>query len=153
MKIVLLYRGSRDGWTIANFHSKCDNKGPTIMFVKTSLGRLCGAFTPLPWDSTGSWKKDESKQAFLFSLDSFTSYPLTDPIYTIFCRNDHGPLFGYGGHNLWIGYMAILNTANASYCQLGSNFSIPGDKDGASPLTGEKVNFTCAEVEIFSVGN
>ena len=63
VKIVLLYRGSRDGWSPANFHTFCDNKGPTIIFVKTSTGRLCGGFSKIPWDSagSGSWKKDESK--------------------------------------------------------------------------------------------
>ena len=30
---VLLYRASRDGWTGANFHSRCDNKGPTVIVV------------------------------------------------------------------------------------------------------------------------
>ena len=55
-EMVLLFRGSRDGWKHLNFHSKCDNQGPTITFIKTSLGRLCGGFTPLPWESTGVWK-------------------------------------------------------------------------------------------------
>ena len=30
----LLYRASRDGNTVAAFHEKCDNKGPTIVIAK-----------------------------------------------------------------------------------------------------------------------
>ena len=28
--LLLLHRASRDGWAASNFHSCCDNKGPTI---------------------------------------------------------------------------------------------------------------------------
>ena len=137
-EMVLLFRGSRDGWKHSNFHSKCDNQGPTITFIKTSLGRLCGGFTPLPWDSTtsGAWKQDFSKQAFLFSLDSQTVYPLTDPSLTIYCASANGPLFG-NGQNLSAGYTSKdLNTPNVSHCVIGNNYSIPGDANGNSVLTG-----------------
>ena len=113
-EMVLLFRGSRDGWKPLNFHSKCDNQGPTITFIKTSLGRLCGGFTPLPWDSDGGWKTDPSKQAFLFSLDSQTVYPLTDPRDTSYSNSTYGPLFG-AGHNLSAGYERTdINTPNES---------------------------------------
>ena len=29
--IKLLYRGSKDGWAVTDFHRLCDNKGPTVM--------------------------------------------------------------------------------------------------------------------------
>ena len=32
----LIYRASRDGWTAADFHSRCDYKGPTVTVI-TSL--------------------------------------------------------------------------------------------------------------------
>ena len=108
VKMHLLFRGSRDGWKYKNFHKKCDNQGPTIMLIKTSLGRLCGAFTPLPWDSTSNcWKEDTSQQAFLFSLDSQTIYPIDKAdSFAIYCRDTHGPMFGGGMgyfHNFTVG--------------------------------------------------
>jgi hypothetical protein len=40
----LLYRASRDGWQTTDFHRLCDNKGPTVVIVKASNGRLCGGY-------------------------------------------------------------------------------------------------------------
>ena len=147
--MVLLFRGSRDGWKPFNFHSKCDNQGPTITYIKTSLGQLCGGFTPLPWDSDGGWKNDPSKKSFLFSLDSQTVYPLTNPALTIYCDSICGAVFG--DKNLAVGYCCDLNTPNNSKCLIGNNYSIPDDGYGSSVLTGEKLNFTCADIEVYAV--
>ena len=134
-EMVLLFRGSRDGWKHLNFHSKCDNQGPTITYIKTSLGQLCGGFTPLPWDSDGGWKNDPSKKSFLLSLDSQTVYPLTDPQYTMGNVSTLGPYFG--NQNLSAGYTSTdLNSQNESYCTIGRSYSIPGDVNGNSILTG-----------------
>ena len=31
---IMLYRGSRDGYSAKQFHDKCDEKGPTLTLVK-----------------------------------------------------------------------------------------------------------------------
>ena len=41
----LLYKASQDGWTAANFHTKCDNKGATITLIKSEFGKTFGGFT------------------------------------------------------------------------------------------------------------
>ena len=46
----LLFRASRDGFASRNFHSKCDNKGPTITVVKSG-GYIFGGFTEQSWTS------------------------------------------------------------------------------------------------------
>ena len=46
----LLFRASRDGSAGRNFHSKCDNKGPTITIVKSG-GYSFGGFTEKSWIS------------------------------------------------------------------------------------------------------
>ena len=46
----LLFRASRDGFAASAFHSKCDNKGPTITVVKSG-GNIFGGFTEKPWAS------------------------------------------------------------------------------------------------------
>ena len=44
----LLFRASRDGFTASTFHSKCDNKGPTVTVVKCGAN-IFGGFTEKPW--------------------------------------------------------------------------------------------------------
>ena len=48
---VLLYRASRDGWTASNFHSCCDNKGPTVTVIKSG-NYIFGGYTEQPWQSS-----------------------------------------------------------------------------------------------------
>ena len=49
--VKLLYRGSKDGWDAKDFHSLCDNQGPTVTIVKSSAGRVSGGFTTVSWTS------------------------------------------------------------------------------------------------------
>ncbi len=46
----LLFRASRDGFAAATFHSKCDNKGPTVTIVKSG-NNIFGGFTDVSWAS------------------------------------------------------------------------------------------------------
>ena len=46
----LLFRASRDGFGSETFHSKCDNKGPTITVVKSGAN-IFGGFTEKSWTS------------------------------------------------------------------------------------------------------
>ena len=45
----LLYRASRNGWGASNFHSCCDNKGPTVTVVKSG-NYIFGGYTEQHWD-------------------------------------------------------------------------------------------------------
>ena len=46
----LLFRASRDGFAASAFHSKCDNKGPTVTVVKSGAN-IFGGFTEKSWIS------------------------------------------------------------------------------------------------------
>ena len=46
----LLFRASRDGFAVVAFHSKCDNKGPTVTIVKSG-NNIFGGFTEESWCS------------------------------------------------------------------------------------------------------
>ena len=46
----LLFRASRDGFAAKNFHSKCDNKGPTLTIVKSGSS-IFGGFTEAQWQA------------------------------------------------------------------------------------------------------
>ena len=49
-KCQLLMRASRDGFQAQTFHSKCDNKGPTVTIVKSG-NNIFGGFTETSWSS------------------------------------------------------------------------------------------------------
>ena len=49
----LLFRASREGFAASAFHSKCDNKGPTVTVVKSGAN-IFGGFTEKPWTNAGS---------------------------------------------------------------------------------------------------
>ena len=51
----LLYRASRNGWAASNFHSCCDNKGPTVTVVKSG-NYIFGGFTEQHWDGKSFFK-------------------------------------------------------------------------------------------------
>ena len=66
IKTELLYRKSRDGDLIDTFHKLCDNKGNTLTLVKIDNENIFGLYTPLNWDETSGYKKDND--TFIFSL-------------------------------------------------------------------------------------
>ena len=50
-KFRLLYRGSKDGWKLKDFHDRCDKRGPTVSLVRSSKGKICGGYTSVSWTS------------------------------------------------------------------------------------------------------
>ena len=50
-ELQLLYRASRDGWEGKHFHSKCDNKGPTLTVIKCTGGYVFGGYANAAWTS------------------------------------------------------------------------------------------------------
>ena len=58
----LLFRASRDGFAASAFHSKCDNKGPTVTVVKSGAN-IFGGFTEKPW-----WTSPRKGRKFLLQL-------------------------------------------------------------------------------------
>jgi len=49
----LLFRASTDGDTPADFHRCCDNKGPTLVLIKSGE-YIFGGYTSKSWESPGS---------------------------------------------------------------------------------------------------
>ena len=49
----LLYQASTDGNTCAYFHRCCDNKGPTLVVIKSGE-YIFGGYTSKSWESPGS---------------------------------------------------------------------------------------------------
>ena len=82
----LLYRASRDGFAAAVFHSKCDDKGPTVTIVKSG-NNIFGGFTKQSWAGKSVpdfkiasapfkefWAQFDEKQYILFKITQSLSY-------------------------------------------------------------------------------
>ena len=48
-KWKLLYRASEHEYTVESFHECCDDKGPTLIVIKSSGGWIFGGYTTQPW--------------------------------------------------------------------------------------------------------
>ena len=52
-KCKLLYRTSEHGYTASSFHEYCDDKGPTLIIVKSNEGWIFGGYTTQSWSGCG----------------------------------------------------------------------------------------------------
>jgi hypothetical protein len=152
-KWTLLYRGTRDGFGAKDFHSKCDNKSPTLSICKAhDSSYIFGGFTTVSWESTNSkWKSD--RNAFIFSLTNKDNTPLKMLVgpheheSAIYCDSKYGPSFGLD--------ICIFNNANTtmeSYSELGHTYSHPqyaqGTNEAVSFLAGS-FEFQLDEIEVY----
>ncbi|EXX53296.1 BTB/POZ domain-containing protein [Rhizophagus irregularis DAOM 181602=DAOM 197198] len=124
-KFDLLYRASRDGNTVAVFHEKCDNKGPTIVIAKIANSeKIVGGYNPLDWKpilNNDNYYKS-TNDSFIFSFTdrnnlqtSKVSYPKKDcQLYSINSYSDYGPIFG-AGHDLWCHNNGIWTCSSHTY--------------------------------------
>ena len=105
IKFELLYRGTKDGTSNNNIHSKCDNQGPIIALCKQENGYIFGAYSSVEWKNRKSYIT--APNSFLFTL---TNMYETEPTKFPLKNNNDGNaiydgnyilLFG-GGHDLYI---------------------------------------------------
>ena len=69
---LLIYKGSRDGWTTRKFNELCYRMGPTLTIMKTKAGAICGGFTMRDWTFDDGLKSDSC--AFVFRVDTKATY-------------------------------------------------------------------------------
>lgn len=53
--LELLYSATKHGWDTKEFHSKCDNKGTTLIIAESECGFIFGGYTQCNWLSNNSW--------------------------------------------------------------------------------------------------
>lgn len=140
----LLYKASRDGWSPAAFHQRCDNKGATYTRAIINDGRVLGAYTSLSWSSTvQNYQSDTT--AFLY--DGTTKFPAANGAwgsgqYATYMNQASYPTFG-GGHDMSISGRGMYNNA---YTFISS--------DGKAPFGRQKYtreDYTLQDIEVYSV--
>lgn len=94
------------GDTSADFHAAADGKGATftlIELINDGVSRVVGGYSPLSWNSSGTYNftaDAAARTAFLFNLTDALLYAQFAPRQT-YNHADYGPTFG-GGHDLYI---------------------------------------------------
>jgi hypothetical protein len=73
LNAIILYRGSEHGWKRKDFHSRCDNKGPTICLFKIKNGDCIGGYTNALWSSETKFICDS--ESMLFNLSCCRCFP------------------------------------------------------------------------------
>ncbi len=133
----LLYRASRDGYSSAAFHSKCDDKGATIVIAKVKNSeQIIGGYNPLYWYSSYTYLS--TRDSFIFSFSDKNNLQsakvgYSNGINSVGGYTTNGPVFGgNSGCHLAVsglsGYWFSNPTANnKSYPKIGipeKNFNV-----------------------------
>ena len=143
IKAKLLYRKSRDGDSYEKFHNLCDNQGPTLILIKSIEQFIIGAYTPLNWDNTSKWKKDD--ETFLFSLTNNKKYNKTEKSKnSIYCGYLQGPWFPFIG-------FSSKDTHNMSKCRFEPQSKYFEDYLEIIPNKGVERTFDVEEVEVYKI--
>ena len=153
-KSVLLYKATRDGFTVNAFHSRCDNVANTVTVIRNEFNFVFGGFTAARWIGAAIWIADPT--AFIFSLrrnGGLTNYKLpiqsTQVNYAINGNPIYGPVFG-GGNDL-----IIVNQSNiiaGSNCNIDS-YTQPNYPSGSNRTTflGGNRNWLTTEIEVYQL--
>ncbi|CAG8585205.1 2294_t:CDS:2 [Cetraspora pellucida] len=154
----LLVRGSRDGFSAATFHDRCDNQGPTITLLKVNNSKhVIGGYNPLSWGSTNTWRYTRDSFICQFNIDykkkmvaklgrvipACSQYAISDSQY-------NGPCFGDG--DLWI--TDDFNLAGNCSCNKESYEQSVGDmfhRESWDSWNGKNGTFAVDDYEVFQV--
>ncbi|XP_071162518.1 interferon-induced protein 44-like [Mytilus edulis] len=153
-RYTLLFKATTDGCDATAFHTKCNNKGPTVTIMFNINNSVYGGYTSISWASTESWRDDG--HAFLFRLYQSGNWnpvklPVKTTTYSTYDTSSYGPTFG-GGHdmptfngtiNQISGYFP-LNVAAGSF---GNSYSTNGET--LDSFTNGHTHVT--DIEVYSV--
>ncbi len=154
LKWKLIYRATVDGFSAANFHSKCDGKSNTLTIIKSMNSCIFGGYTEAFW--TQHNRNECDSNSFIFSLENLYEKPLlikcTYPNVSIYGSKYNGPIFG-GGYGLGLDDLNISDESNLnsnSYSNLNSNYSCDYlDTIDAKCFLAGSINFQISEIEVF----
>lgn len=141
----LIFRGSNDGFSASDFHSKCDGKGPTMVVVKSKHGHVGGGFTNVSWQSPQKEKLVADPHAFIFTLKGL---PVGHAMFSVdgahanqsVCHDaTSGPFWTVG---LCLSTDCVSNAESYNY--LNSTYRIPSHLFGSA-------NFQVSDYEVYTV--
>ncbi|KAJ5075443.1 pep-cterm sorting domain-containing protein [Anaeramoeba ignava] len=152
----------KDGFTGNKWHSICDNKGKTLIIIKTTDNYIFGGFTQVGFisGSDGDYIKDSN--AFIFSLKNpKNDLPQKFEIqenredYAILYDSSEGPRFGdnRGQYNTDIRIFSDLQSGQTDF---GATYKLPNGlkhntSEAKSYLAGSYSSWTVDELETYFI--
>ena len=136
----LLYRATRDGDKVEDFHKRCDNKSPILVLGKTPKGYIFGGYTTVLTNFNKSCYLEDDK-AFVFSLNQKKKFPSTKKE-AISKTDRYCIIFGDGSNSLQIENNILKS------CKHWSN---PNGSYGSNLNLTENKYFSIVEFEAFHV--
>ena len=138
----LIYKGTRDGDDVKDFHKLCDEIAPTLTLGKTKNGNRFGGYTSAALTKNSSDNAIYDPNAFVFSKDKKYKYNTNNPSYAVRSHSSRGPCFG-SNCPFFIGNKFL--TQNTSYSNPSNDYNSP-----PYVLTGAQY-FTLEELEVYKV--
>lgn len=92
IKWTLLFRASEHDFKTEVFHKYCDNKGPTITFVKTLDGDTFAGYAGLSWNTLTEIKSNPKGFIAEISNSKLRKYDASNTA-SIYCHLHYGPSF------------------------------------------------------------
>eukprot|EP00026_Physarum_polycephalum_P009736 Phypoly_transcript_09870.p1 GENE.Phypoly_transcript_09870~~Phypoly_transcript_09870.p1 ORF type:complete len:411 (+),score=55.18 Phypoly_transcript_09870:129-1361(+) len=148
----LLHKSSIHGFKCPDFHTRCDNKGPTLTIIQSKEGFLFGGYSPESWENPTKNHYKTNPFAFIFTLTNPHNIPPTKYLlqpadqHAIFCSTQTCSAFG-GGHDIVLHANSHQN--KHSYTHFPSSY-IDTTGKGKETFTGS-LCFSSKDVEIYSV--
>lgn len=141
--VELLLNSRNHGGDNKTFHKLCDDKGPTLIVIKSG-NFFAGGFTDQNWNGNDTFKASE--KSFLFSIDKRKKYPIkkNQVQYAIYCHPNYGPLFG-GGSDI---YIDSNFKSSGNYSNLGKTYDSFGVNFPEKELFGSE-NFKVDAYEVY----
>ena len=149
----LIYKATRDGFTIDDFHRCCDNQGPTMTVIQSLSEYLFGGYTSISWNFQHDLKSSTTdRTAYLFTLANPhgilpTKYAIKSTGMHAIVPNAMEPTFGQ--YDICIYPNSNLNSQ--SYIKFPSYYNDSTGK-GYLTFTGS-TNFTTTDIEIYCLAS
>lgn len=147
----LLYRGSKNGFGANDFHNKCDNKGPTVVIIESTVGKKFGGYASVSWTSSWITKtkmmsiQTEENFSFLFSVDKKQKLPYRPKSgkTVLYHDKEFGPVFGSSA-------LSIRDDCNTTNNNSSDNCDAFEALEGGEYISGSD-KFTVKEIEVYSI--
>ena len=149
-----MYRASKDGFSVASFHKKCDGQSNTLTIIKSTTRYIFGGYTTKPWIKEKHGFFDNDPEAFIFSLTNNHNIPMKFkciiPQNAIINDTRNGPVFGQSE-------LCIHTDSNKnkfSICDLGSDYNnqilnLVKNSELAKTFLAGSNKFQTTEIEVF----
>jgi len=151
---IRCYQLSVDGRATSTFHSKCNNRGPSVMVATLSTGKKIGGYANASWQSKGDYTYGGGH--FIFSLTNWHRYgegSRHDTRGSMYDNAGYGPTWGTG-HDLCTGQSSVIGDGGGDdYCNLGHAYGCETGDYGSTAcrndFCGTYSGWTISEMEVW----